>query len=284
MASLKALVSIGFISGIALVVLFSIVPVPEYPVFPDFYPRQQDADYTPPLKLEILDLRGSYMVGEAVDFAVRQTAGGGCVLPQLVMIKDLDDGRIVKLWNNTEIGVFGCPVETNPDALSMTWNNKDDLNPIFFNQTGSYAVVAKHMSKTVQKEFQVVAIGDDGRDTSPDVAASLLSHASDLDTVRALLKKYPNANTTVTANYRSELFEEFQKYHPAGIVQYHVARTESPASTEDGRARSLTVTVMFDRQYEYNSVPLVLVHCMGENYSSLSAGEPYVEPSKIDDC
>jgi hypothetical protein len=91
----------------------------------------------------------------------------------------------------------------------MTWTTKSREDPLIFNQTGSYAVVAKHLHKTVQKDFRVVAVGDDGSDTSPTVTTSLLSKPNNLDTVKALLQKYPDANATVTANYNSKLFREF---------------------------------------------------------------------------
>lgn len=272
------------VAGTALVVLFAILPISAYPVFSYPYHLQQGADYTPFLKLQILGLRESYIAGEGVDFAVEQRAGGACVFPEHIMIKDLDTGRIIKEWDGaTESAILlGCPIDANPLTSGMTWTTKSWEKPLIFNQTGSYAVVAKHLFKMVQKDFKVVAVGDDGSDTSSQVAMSLLSKSSNLDTVKVLLHKYPDANTTLTANYRSKLFEEFQKYHPSGIVQYQVVKS---AATEYGKeGRSLTVTVIFDRYYENNSVPLVLVQCVGENYNSLSSGESYVEPSKIENC
>ncbi len=149
-------------------------------------------------------------------------------MPELVTIKDLLTGKIVKEWNGTQdSALLFCPIETNPADFGTTWNTRSyEENPIIFNDTGSYAVVAKHLFKTVQKEFKVIAVADDGSDTSQEVVARLSSISKDLDTVKALLEKYPNANLTVTANYYSKLFQEFQKYHPSAIIQYSVAKTK----------------------------------------------------------
>lgn len=256
-------------------------------------------DYTPLLKLQIQDLRDSYKVGEGVDFAVRQTAGGGCVNPELIMIKDLNTGQIVKEWNGTKDNfMMSCPVITNPATFGVTWTTKStEENPLVFNQTGSYAVIAKHLFRTVQKEFKIIAIGDNdgmGSDTSPEVVASLLSKARGLDTVKSLLEKYPNANLTVTANYHSKLFDESQRYHPSGIVQYSVSKTDphlrspSPSSPSplqpQGEGRALAATVIFDRYYEKDTAPLIIAQCKDEGYSSLAIGESYMPDSEIEKC
>lgn len=282
----------GLAVGIAFVLMIAILPIPDYPIFTGSFHRHPDADYTPLLKLQILDLKDSYMVGEGVDFAVRQTAGGGCVNPELIMIKDLGTGRIVREWNGTKEDVLlSCPIIFNSADFGVTWNTKGaEENPIVFNQTGSYAVVAKHLFRTVQKEFKIVAVGGGG-DTSPDVSASLLSKSKDLDVVKALLERYPDANLTVTANYHSKLFSEFQKYHPNGIVQYSVSKTEprtmttAPAEFSKGD-RALAVTVIFDRYYEWNnnSAPLIIAQCTGQDYSSLSISELYMPESEIEKC
>ncbi|MGI0015874.1 MAG: hypothetical protein ACREBU_20845, partial [Nitrososphaera sp.] len=209
------------------------------------------------------------------DFSVRQTAGGSCTFPELITIRDLDRGTIVKEWNGTEASaMLHCPVEFNPATSSTTWSTVGhEEKPIIINQTGSYAVTAKHLFKTVQKEFRLIAVSDTENDTSPEVAARLSSASKEMETVKALLEKYPNANLTVTANYYSRLFQEFQKYHPSAIVQYSVAKTDSYPLTEAGpnkAGRALLLTIIFDRYYENNTPQLNIVQCIGENDSSLS--------------
>lgn len=92
-----------------------------------------------------------------------------------------------------------------------------------------------------------------------------------------MLEKYPDANSIVTANYYSDLFNEFEKYHPAGIVQYSVAKT-------DQLTQNLSVTVIFDRYYGYDNAPLTIVQCTGENYSSLVASGFPIGSLEIEKC
>lgn len=276
----------GLVIGLAFVMLFAIQPILGYPLLSDFdFGRLQDADYTPLLQLRIQGLRDNYKVGEGVDFAVEQIAGGACVYLNLVMIKDIDTGSVIREWDSGSESamLISCPIERNPAAAGMTWSTKSLEGPIIFNQTGSYAVMANHLFKTVQKEFEVVAVYEDGSDTSPEVVSSLLAKSNNLEIAKALLEKYPNANVTVTANYHSKLFEEFDKYRPSGIVQYHVGKTEPRPSmdAESDDSRSLTVTVIFER---YISHPMIVAECTGQNYNSLTVGEVYIPPSKIEDC
>lgn len=280
--TLKTPLIAGLAAGILFVVLFTILPIPGYPLLSErVFPPQRDADYTPLLQLRITDLRDSYKVGEGVDFAVRQIAGGGCVLPELIIIKDLNTGEIIREWNGTSANVSPfCRVITNPATQGTTWTTKTaEENPIIFNQTGSYAVVAKHLFVSVQKEFDIIEVGDNGNDTSPEVVDVLLSRSSESETLKALLQKYPDANVTATANFYSKMFQEFEKYDPAGIVQYSVDNTDS------GKDRALTASVIFDRYYENSgNMPLIHIKCSGENYTSISVGEGYIAPSKIGDC
>jgi hypothetical protein len=283
----------GLALGIALLVLFAIVPIPQYPLFSDniSYQRQQRADYTPLLKLQIMGLRDSYKVGEGIDFAVRQTAGGSCVAPELIIIKDLETGTIVKEWNGTKQSamLLGCPFESNPATSGMTWSTRGfEENPILFNKTGSYAVIAKHLFKTAQKQFTVIAISDgEKHDTSPETIARLSSIAENMHIVKALLDKYPSANSTVTANYNSMLFQEFQKFQPHAIVQYYVGETaqhEAIDASNKGGGRQLLITIIFDRYYEYNTALLTIVQCTDKNYSSLSVSELPIGISEIEKC
>lgn len=278
----------GLVLGIVFVMLFAIQPILGYPLLSDSDFRQlQDADYTPLLQLRVQGLRDSYKVGEGVDFAVEQRAGGTCIYPELVTIKDIDTGNVIREWDGVRESamLLGCPIGRNPATAGMTWSTKSLERPIIFNQTGSYAVVAKHLFKTLQKEFTVVAVDKDENDTSSEVISNLLAKSNDLKIVKALLEKYPDANVTVTANYHSKLFEEFEKYDPNGIVQYHVDSTEPhPSVAAKSDSRSLTVTVIFDRHYENVSLPLIVAECVGQNYSSLAVSGVYVSPSKIDDC
>jgi hypothetical protein len=105
----------GLVAGVALVVSFAIMHIPEYPVLSGLY-SIQGADYTPFLKLEILGLRDSYEVGEGVDFAVQQTAGGNCIFPEHIMIKDLGTDSIVMEWDGARESaiLLGCPIGANP--------------------------------------------------------------------------------------------------------------------------------------------------------------------------
>lgn len=278
----------GLAAGIGFILLFSIQPLLGYPLLSDSaFGLQQDADYTPLLQLRITGLRDTYKVGEGVDFAVGQIAGGACTFPELVMIKETNTGNVVREWDGAResAALLRCPIGEDP-AAGMTWSTKRLENPIIINQTGDYAVVAKHLFKTVQKDFKVVAIGEDGEDTSPEVAANLLAKSNELQTVNALLEKYPSSNVTVSANYLSRIFEAFQKYDPSGIVQYSVTNTEplpSQSMGESDDSRTLAVTVIFDR-YHNNDSPLIVVQCTGENYSSLTINEVYVAPSKIEEC
>lgn len=278
----------GLAAGIGFLILFTIPPILGYPLLSDSaFGLQQDADYTPLLQLRITGLMDSYKVGESVDFAVEQRAGGRCVFPEIIMIKEINTGSTIREWDGTMEGaiLLGCPIGGDPTDAGMTWSTKRLENPIIFNQPGSYVVVAKHLFKTVQKDFKVVAIRED-EDTSPEVIASLLAKSKEFETVNTLLEKYPDANVKVTANYHSKLFEEFQKYDPNGIVQYSVAETEprpSQVTAETDNGRALTVTVIFDRYYNIN-FPLIIVQCTGENYSSLTVSKVYVAPSKIEDC
>jgi hypothetical protein len=269
----------GLAVGIVFIVLFAILPIPVYSILPErMFPRQQDADYTPLLQLRILGLRESYVVGEGVDFSVRQVAGGACVLPESITIKDSSTGKIVREWNGTSTLTFCGPVALNPATSGMTWTTKgSEEKPVIFNQTGSYAVVAKHLFMTVQQEFKVVAI-EDGNDTSPEVVSALLTKSSKSEVVKALLQKYPDADVTATANFHSELFNEFARYDPYGIVQYTVVDTDSD------KDRTLMLSLIFDKYYENNTTPLVHLVCSGDNYSSTSVAKAFLPPSEIENC
>jgi hypothetical protein len=287
LASIAAPVVAGFAAGVALIVLFALPPISQY-VSSDAYWRQNDADYTPLLQLRIMGLRDSYVVG-GVDFAVRQIAGGYCVFPEHIMIKKLDTGRIIKEWDGNSILSFCGPISFNPATTGMTWTTMaTEEKPIIFNQTGPYVVIAKHQHMTVQQEFRVVASGGGGSDTSPQVADILLSKAENVDIVDALIEKHPYVNVIATANFHSELFKEFQEYHPHGIVQYSVTDVEPPPSSiqeEDSKeSRMPTVTLIFDRYYENNTRPIIIFQCMGENYSSHFVSEWGVQASRLEDC
>lgn len=174
----------GLAVGIALVMMVAIMS--QYPLYPNYYYQlRQGADYTPLLKLQILGLRDSYIVGEGIDFSVMQSSGGDNTFPELVMIKDLDSGTIVKEWNGTKMDAIslGGPIEINPATYGVTWSTSSDENPLIINKTGSYSVVAKHLFKTAQKEFKV--LGSDNGDTSPEVVAQLSSATKKMEVVKA---------------------------------------------------------------------------------------------------
>ena len=279
----KSPVIAGLAVGIGLIVLFALYsPIYEYQnssgFFPTYLRAAKDADYTPLLQLRIAGLRDSYIVGESIDFSVTQTAGGDCAFPDLVMIKDLQNNMIVKEWNGTEESAkfLGCRIYGNPAMSGMTWSSKwDEANPIIINQTGTYSVVAKHLFKTVHKEFRVAA-NDNGSDTSVEAATYFTSLAKNMDAVKALLEKYPDANSTVTANYYSKQFQEFQKYHPDGIVQYSASTKEE---------RQLLVTVIFDRYNDPNNLPITIVQCTGQNYQATFVTEfPGTGVSEVRQC
>ena len=277
----------GLAVGIGLVVLFALYsPIYGYQTNSGFsYQRAaKDADYTPLLQLHIAGLRDSYIVGESIDFSVTQTAGGDCALPDLVMIKDLQNNAIVKEWNGTEEStkMLGCRIYTNPATAGMTWSSRwDEANPIIINQPGTYSVVAKHLFKTVHKEFKVAATS--GSDTSAEAATYFTSLAKNMDVVKALLEKYPDANSTVTANYYSKQFQEFQKYHPSAIVQYSVTGTNPDHSSRE--ERQLLVTIIFDKYNHLNDYPVTIVQCTSEDYSAVFVTEfPGTGVSDVRQC
>lgn len=239
--------------------------------------------YSPLVQLSITGLQERYFAGELIDFAVTQKFGG-CVFPENIVVKNLETGDIVWQFNSTEANfmLFGC-MHYDPATSRMTMNAVDE-NPLIINQTGSYAVIAKHQFKTVQKDFAVTGI--DNNDTSPEVVARLSSMSEHMEVVRTLLEKYPDANSTVTANYNSELFKKYQRYNPSGIVQYSVGKTDpyQSAAEPSKEGRALSVTIIFDRYYRFNTAPLTIVQCTGENYSSLYVSQLPVVISEINKC
>jgi hypothetical protein len=144
------------------------------------------------------------------------------------------------------------------------------------------------------KQFNVVAVDAVRGDTSEEVVLHLSAASKQLEIVKTLLDNYPDANSTVTANYYSDLFEEFQKYHPSGIVQYSVFTTrhnELGEDTSNIRGPELMITIIFDRYYDYNSNSnynsqriLKIMECKGANYRSMLATELPIENSEIEKC
>lgn len=152
-------VFVGLAVGIAFIILFSISTLflfreylaPAYPVFPN------EENYIPLLQLKISGLKEQYRTDERIDFSVVLKAGG-CTYPGIIMIKDLEKGTVIWQFNGTSASsLLFCPIVTNPAGFSMTWQTQYNVEPpITINQTGSYAVIAKHLHRTVQDDFIVI--------------------------------------------------------------------------------------------------------------------------------
>jgi len=253
----------GLAVGIAFVLLFSFL-IPIGDVF--MQSRTPDPEYYYPLlQLSIAGVSDAYFAGEGIDFAVAQKAGG-CAMPDLIMIRDLERGNTVWMYNRTESGsLLSCPVITDPADFGQAWNSIDHTElPLVINQTGTYEVVARHLFKTVHKEFKVMASNGS---TSPERLDRLLAASKDTGVVNALLEKYPDADLTIaTANYYSEAFQRFQQYSPNGIVQYS-AKTNSDSPTV-GEEKELAVTIIFGRD---GAPSTAIVVCSSESHRSLLA-------------
>jgi hypothetical protein len=272
---MKAPVIAGLGIGILFVFLLSISNF--YNTISSELSNVDPSYYSPLIQLSITGLQERYFAGERIDFAVTQKFGG-CVYPESVVIKNLETGDTVWRFNGTEANYlnFACPAYANPAISRMIMNSASE-NLLILNDTGPYAVIASHQFKTVQKEFTVIAIGDS--DTPPETIARLSSMSKNLDVVKALLEKYPNANSTVTANFNSELFKEYQKYNPSGIVQYSADKIGP-----DKEGRALLLTIIFDRYYRFNTTPLTIIQCTSENYSWLYATQLPAGISEIEKC
>ena len=271
--TMKTPVIAGLVIGIAFVFLLSISTF--YNTISLELSNVDPSYYSPLIQLSVTGLQERYFAGERIDFAVTQKFGG-CVYPESVVVKNLESGDTVWRFNGTEANFMNfCPPYTNPAMSSMTMNAADEPL-LIINHTGYYAVIAKHQFKTVQKEFKVTDVGNS--DTSPETIAHLSSMSKNMDIVKALIEKYPNANSTVTANFNSELFNEYQKYDPSGIVQYSVDKTVSNES------RALLLTIIFDRYFRFNTAPLTIIQCTSENYSWLYATQLPAGISEIEKC
>jgi len=273
--TIKAPVIAGLVIGIAFVFLLSISTF--YNTISSELSNVDPSYYSPLIQLSITGLQERYFVGERIDFAVTQKFGG-CVYPESIVVKNIENGDTVWRFNGTEANfmILGCPTYSNPAISQMTMNAASEPL-LILNHTGSYAVIAKHQFRTLQKDFTVIDNGDS--DTSPEVIARLSSMSKHLDVVKALLEKYPNANSTVTANYNSELFKEYQKYSPSAIVQYSVDKIGP-----DNESRAVSLIIIFDRYYRFNTAPLTIIQCTSENYSSLYATQLPAGITEIDKC
>ncbi len=143
-------------TGIALVVLFGTFPVLTFPGYRESASLPDLANY-PYLQFYTSGLEQSYAVGERIDFQIMQIAGG-CAYPESIVIKDLISGLAIYEFNGTKASsLLFCPVQINPVTFDMLWvSDQWTERPITISEPGNYALIIKHLYRTVEQKFSVL--------------------------------------------------------------------------------------------------------------------------------
>ncbi|SRR5579884_2306243 len=116
-----------------------------------------------PASVEISGLKDTYKIGERINFNVTVTPS--CFeYPDLVMVKDLQNGKVVWLFNGSIYniatlghGCTGIPSRTYSTEQGQWKNGYWIQSPIIINKTGNYDAIAKYAGAEEEQEFYVVS-------------------------------------------------------------------------------------------------------------------------------
>jgi hypothetical protein len=116
-----------------------------------------------PASVEISGLKDTYRIGERINFNVTVTPS--CFeYPNLVMVKDLQNGKVVWLFNGSIYniatlghGCTGIPGRTYNTEQGQWKNGYWIQSPIIINKTGNYAAIAKYAGAEEEQEFYVIS-------------------------------------------------------------------------------------------------------------------------------